>query len=137
MTFSYQATHASDIDRVRFYIADTASGNGPLPEDGNFTNEEIQSIIALEGAWQRAVAACFERLASAWRKFPNLESDQFGLSRSHISRGYEESAASWRREFGYGADAALVASSSGTTRSYGSYRTDGFGTGLVGEEDAF
>ena len=135
MSFTYEAPHRGDLDRIRFHIQDTEAGHGPLPEDKNIEDEEIDSILAAEGSWQRAVAACFERLAAAWRKFPNLESDQFGLSRSHISRGYAEDADRWRKQYGYVGDSLL-----GSNRVVvgGFIRTDGFGSeAVVGEPDDF
>lgn len=132
--FTYSDTHRGDLDRVRFHIQDTERGHGPLPDDANFTDNEINSILAAEGSWQRAVAASFERLAAAWRKYPNLEADQFGLSRSHISRGYSEDAERWRKKYGYAGDPLTVAGRS-VAVSRGAIRTDGFGEGVVGASD--
>ncbi len=135
MSFSYEAVHRGNLDRVRFHIQDVATGHGPLPEDVNFDDEEIESILVAEGSWQRAVAACFERLSAAWRKYPNLESDQFGLSRSHISRGYAEDAERWRKQYGYSGDNLLGA---GRVVVGGFVRVDGFGkTSVVGEPDDY
>lgn len=130
MSYSYHHIHRNDLDRVRFHIQDTIENQGPLPEDASFSNEEIESIIGAEGSWQRAVAACFERLSAAWRKFPNLESDQFGLSRSHISRGYAEDADRWRKNYGYAGDPAAVGSNK-IAVSRGVIRVDGWGDDAV------
>jgi hypothetical protein len=100
-TFNYYANLDREIDRVRFYIGDTTEGAGPLPGDRNFFDEEIEAVIALEGAWQRAVANCYEKLAAEWSLYPNVESDQFGLSRSHISRNYADRVREWRGTYGY------------------------------------
>ena len=135
MAFTYETLHRGDLDRVRFHIEDVERLSGPLPEDANFSDEEIESILAYEGSWQRTVAACFERLAAAWRKFPNLESDQFGLSRSHISRGYAEDADKWRKEWGYSGDSTR--GNGNRAGSTGFLRVDGFSDdAVVGEADA-
>lgn len=135
MAYTYEPVHRGDLDRVRFHIQDVERNEGPLPEDANFSDEEIESILDYEGSWQRTVAACFERLAAAWRKFPNLESDQFGLSRSHISRGYAEDADRWRKEWGYSGDTERA--SGNRAGSAGYYRVDGFSSdAIVGEADA-
>ena len=136
MAYTYEPEHRGDLDRIRFQIGDTVLDSGPLPDDGNFFDEEIESILAAEGLWQRAVAACFERLAAAWRKYPNLEADQFGLSRSHISRGYAEDAERWRKQFGY-AGQAITYLTGGQAGSTGFIRVDGFSDDeVVGEADA-
>lgn len=134
MAYSYNPVHRGDLDRVRFHIDDVTEGSGPKPLDANFSDEEIDSILTSEGSWQRAVAACFESLSAAWRKYPNLESDQFGLSRSHISRGYAEDAERWRKKYGYAGD---LLSNSRLAYSRGFTRVDGFGDdAVVGEADA-
>jgi hypothetical protein len=133
--FQYSATLTHDRDKVRFYLRDTVQDAGPLPNDANLQDEEIAALLALEGCWQRAVAAGFEALASAWRKYPNLESDQFGLSRSHISRGYADDAARWREQWGF---AGQPLPTDGRQRAYsmGYIRVDGFGDdAVVGEPD--
>lgn len=132
MTFTYVPIDMSDRDRVRFHIADTVENNGPLPDDGNFQDEELDPILDAEGSWPRAVAACFERLTAEWRKYPNLEADQFGLSRSHISNGFAQDAKRWRDEYGY----ALAPHLRTRAFSVGFIRADGFGDdSLVGAPD--
>lgn len=134
-TFSYEPLHRGDLDRIRFHIGDTISGDGPLPDDGNLQDDEIVSILAVEGHWGRAVAACFERLSAAWRKYPNLDADQFGLSRSHISRGFAEDAAVWRKTYGYPGDPVREASN--RAYSTGFIRVDAWSDdAVVGEADA-
>jgi len=121
--FTYTATDRP-IDRVRFHLQDTVYGTGPLPKDANFSDEEILMLIASEGFWQRAVAAGLEALATAWRKYPNLESDQFGLSRSHISRGFAEDAALWRTKWGYAGEPDPTLYSKNRAKSTGYFRVD-------------
>lgn len=126
----------TDRDRVRFHIRDTVFDSGPLPNDSNFEDDELDALIAVEGLWQRAVAAAFETLASAWRKYPNLESDQFGLSRSHISRGYADDAKVWRDKWGYVGDLNPSLYPSNRVVVGGLIRADGFGDdAYVGQGD--
>lgn len=110
MSFTYSHNLSLDVHKVRFHIQDVEIGSGPLPEDENLSDEEITAQITIEGSWQRAVAACLERIAVAWRKFPNLESDQMGLSRSHISNGYMQDAKRWRDQYGYATEKVGVGS---------------------------
>lgn len=123
-TFTYSPTDNTPKDRVRFHLQDTVIDAGPLPKDANFSDEEILALISAEGLWQRAVAAGLETLATAWRKYPNLESDQFGLSRSHISRGYAEDAAEWRKKWGYAGDPDPTIDRKNQARSVGYVRVD-------------
>lgn len=137
MSFTYSPTMSSDRDKVRFHVHDTARGHGPFPDDRNFDNAEIDGLISVEGVWQRAVAAAFEALAAAWRKYPNLESDQFGLSRSHIARGYADDAKVWRDKWGYAGDPNPALSPRNRAIVAGFIRADGFGDdAYVGQADA-
>ena len=100
MLFTYTATLATDRDRVRFHLQDTVYGSGPKPNDGNFTNDEIDGLLTAEGVWQRAVAAGFEALVAAWQRYPNFTADGLQLARSDIAKGYAEQAAKWRKQYG-------------------------------------
>jgi hypothetical protein len=99
MAFTYVGTLATDLDRVRFSLGDTVSGAGPRPADGNFTDAEIAGLIALEGSWQRAVGAGFERLAAEWTRYPNFSTDGLRVDRSDIAAGFQAQAAKWRKDF--------------------------------------
>ncbi len=101
MTFSYTASISVDRDRVRYHIRDLEEDNGPLPGDANFQDAEIDDLLTEEGNWGRAVAACFEILATAWRRYPTFQADSVTVSRSHISRGYAQDAKEWRKKWGY------------------------------------
>lgn len=126
MTFTYAGSLATDKEKVRFYIGDVTSGSGPLPADGNFTDAEIDAIITLEGSWQRAVAACFERLANDWAKHVNFSADGVSVSQSATAAHYREQAAKWRREAGSGAvtQAGVVAMT----------RIDGYSSDVTNED---
>lgn len=100
MTFTYTDTLDEDRDKVRFYLQDVVMGAGPKPGDGNFTDEELDGLITVEGDWQRAVAAGFETLAAAWRRYPSFSADGLQLSRSDIARGYADQATEWRTKYG-------------------------------------
>jgi hypothetical protein len=112
MTVTYAYAMTDDVSRVRFWLRDTTVAAGPLPGDANFTDSEIEELIALEGDWRRAVAAGFEALASAWSRHPNFTSGDLSISRSDIARQYREQAADWRRRYGSsGATASVVVGS--------------------------
>lgn len=124
MAFTYSGTLATDLDKVRFYLQDTVSGSGPKPADGNFTNAELTGLITTEGSWQRAVAAGFETLATAWRRYPSFTADGLQLARSDIAKGFDEQAQKWRKQYGTSTTARTgVAGSRAPTRVDG-YSSD-------------
>lgn len=100
MAFTYLGTLANNRDKVRSYLRDVTTGEGPLPDDDNFSDAEIDGLITAEGSWQRAVAGGFETLASAWRRYPSHTADGLQFSGSDIAKGYAESAKEWRTRYG-------------------------------------
>ena len=110
MTVTYAAALTDDVSRVRFWLRDTAAGAGPLPGDANFADAEIAQLVELEGTWQRAVAAGFEALASAWSRHPTFSSGDLSVNRSDIARQYQEQAAVWRKRYGAGGATVTVGS---------------------------
>jgi hypothetical protein len=77
MAFTYRGDHSNNRDRVR-----------------------IDSLLTLETSWQRAVAAGFEALASAWQSKTSFSVFNGSYSRSDAARGYLEMAADWRMRHG-------------------------------------
>lgn len=127
MTITYHSTLDRDLDKVRFYLQDTVNSSGPKPADGNFTDDELSALVTVEGAWQRAVAAGFEALASAWRKYPSFTADGLKLDRSNIADGYDAKAKEWRKLYG-----TSVASKTGGAGSRAVTRVDGYSSDIDG-----
>ena len=101
MTFSYDQGNDDDVSRIRFRLNDVVDGVGVRPNGTNFTDEELEDLIVFEGSWQRALAAAFETLSSAWRLHPTYQADGVTISNSHIPRGYADEAKKWRDLYGY------------------------------------
>lgn len=106
MSFSYTAG-STNRDILRLYIRDTVEFEGPLPEDENFSDEELDAILDHEGNLCRAKAHCLEALAAAWTIFPTFQGDGISISRSHIGRNYSQQAEVLRKKCGY-ADGATM-----------------------------
>lgn len=102
MAFTYDPDLTADRDKVRYYLRDITVSSGPLPDDANFSDQELDGLLTLEGSWQRAVAGGFEALASAWRRYPSFQADGLRLDRTAISNGYAKDAKQWRDRFGVG-----------------------------------
>ena len=105
MTVTYVGNLSNNRDKVRFYLGDKEDGAGPLPEDANFSDAEIDGLISSEGSWQRAVAAGFETLAARWRRHPTFKADGLTLNRTDIANGFLAQAKEWRRSYGRGGGA--------------------------------
>ncbi len=108
MSFTY--TVGTNLGRLRSAIGDTASGSGPLPgSTTNFTDDELNDLIAIEGTWQKAVAGACEVLANRWATSPNFSADGLSVSRSDIARMWQSQAAEWRKKYGGGYRAGSTA----------------------------
>lgn len=118
MSFTYSSALTSNTHKVRFYIQDTKSGNGPRPESENFSDEEIAAIIEIEGSWQAAVAACFEALSAAWQDSPVFGVGELGTTHGRIAEGYAKQAEKWRER--------SASSSASTVGSSATLRKDAY-----------
>jgi len=100
MSFTYDDGLATDRDKIRFAIGDTVYEAGQKPEDVNFSDEELAGLLAIEGSWERAVAAAFETLAALWTKHVTFNAEGISASMSDIADRYRQSAVEWRQRFG-------------------------------------
>jgi hypothetical protein len=101
MAFTYTGALDTDLERVRFYLVDTVEDAGPRPDEGNFTDEELLGLVAIEGTWQRAVAGGYERLASEWFPHVSYSADNFSVSSSHTGKNHADMAKLWRDRYGF------------------------------------
>ena len=125
-TYSPDVNSPEERDYVRFHIGDTVENSGPLPEAVNFSDAEIALILGEEGTWQRTVAACFERLASAWFILPSWQADGLSVSSSHTGKNFADQAAIWRKRYGGGIGVT------GHSRSV--IRVDGYSDDIASDE---
>lgn len=102
MTFTYLGTLATDLDDIRFKARDTVSNSGPRPSGGNFTDEEINGLLAIEGTVERAVAALYEALAAEWGHYVDTSIGPRDEKLSQVAMRYQKLATDWHNRYGYG-----------------------------------
>lgn len=95
MAFTYRGDLSTDRDKVRFHIRDVAEESGPLPDDGNFSDEELDGLIALSDDWAVAVAEAFRALSTAWANYADISAGPRKESLSQISERYSKLADEW------------------------------------------
>jgi hypothetical protein len=91
MTFSYDATLATNRDYLRSLLNDTEPDAGPYPEKGNFTNELLDKFLVSGGSVNRAYILACRALATAWSNYAKRVS---GTSMSVDATGVAEE---WRK----------------------------------------
>ena len=70
MTFSYAHTANPTTAKIRLLIGDTNRGSGPRPTGKNFSDEEIDVFLSMEGSHaMRAAAAALETLSVEWSTY--------------------------------------------------------------------
>jgi len=127
MAWTYKDDLVADRDKIRFAIGDTVSGSGPKPEDGNFTDAELDGLFAIEGSWPSTTAAAFETLAALWSKQVTFSAQEGNMSAqlSDVATQYRKSAAEWR------AKASALGGSDFTLLGSGpAIRADGYSNNL-------
>lgn len=104
MTFTYDTTLATDLALIRFQIQDTAaSPSGIKPLGGNFTDEEINAMLAIEGTVNRTIARMYEVLSVAWANYVDTKIGPRDEKLSQVAARYAALAKQWRDDYGYGA----------------------------------
>lgn len=102
MTFTYAGTLTTDLDKIRFKIQDTVENSGVKPNGGNFSDEEINGLLDVEGNVNRTVAALYEALATVWANYVDTKIGPRDEKLSQIADRYVKIAKQWRDDYGYG-----------------------------------
>ena len=98
MTLTYAGDYSTDLDKIRFHIADTTASSGPRPAGANFTDEVLTPLITAQGTWQRAVAVVLDVLATEWSRYADITVGPRRESYSQIADSYRKQAAQWRKD---------------------------------------
>ena len=124
MAITYEGDLSTSLDKVRFYLNDKVSGDGPLPAKANFTDNELNGLITNEGSWQKAVAGAFEILASAWATYADIQVGSRRESLSQIAASYQKQAENWRKQHG----------TTGMTGTRAMTKVDGYSDDIASDE---
>jgi hypothetical protein len=100
MTTTYTVPFASDVDRVRFHIADT-NVSGAI-----FSNEEISAAISEAGDWRNAVILLLNGMITRIATNPNMTAAWLNVDGGVALAHYTHLLISKRREFGLAGIAA-------------------------------
>lgn len=102
MRFTYNASDRAGRNMCRFSIGDTVIGSGPRPDNRNFSDDEIDRAIEVEGGyWQRAVAALYEILSTEWASRVDVSAGDQSYGRATPTVRFAELAREWRQRWGY------------------------------------
>lgn len=104
MTVSYTPGGLTDLDRIRFAINDTVSGQGPKPDGGNFTDAEIGLLVADAVAdgktWRVVVGKLLRYLANQYAIAARSESiGSVSQNLSGTAAELRRQAADWESQY--------------------------------------
>jgi hypothetical protein len=125
MTFTYLGALTTDLDTIRFKIGDKVEDEGILPKGANFSDEEINGLLAIEGTVDRTLAALYENLATIYADFVDSKIGPRDEKSSQIAERYGKLAESYRKKFGY--------ASSGVRSGFVT-RVDGYSQDIASDE---
>ena len=108
MSFTYIGDLSTDLDEIRFKVNDTSENSGPKPLGANFTDEEINGLLTIEGSNDRTVAAIYENLAVVWASKVDTEVGARRESASQASKQYKALAKQQRDDYGFGSAQAVL-----------------------------
>jgi hypothetical protein len=92
---SYTFHPASDIGKVRLLIGDNIENQGALPEERNFSDEEVQVFLDRHDAnVDMAAAELLLVLARNWARVADTTIGPLKQSFSAVARAYERQASS-------------------------------------------
>jgi hypothetical protein len=109
MTFTYNGTLVTDLDRIRFEIQDTVSSSGPKPGTGtatNFTDEEINGALTIAGSVHATIGMLYKALWVAWARYVDTRIGPRDEKLSKAAKDYKALA------IAYGASVSIVTTGS-------------------------
>lgn len=95
MTVTFDLSATGDdliVSKIRAYIQDKVEGEGPLPDSGNFQDDELLLFYADEDSHiKRTICAAYEALAGAWASYAGEhqlgpESEAFQQAEAYANR---------------------------------------------------
>lgn len=107
MTFTYDLT--TDIGAVRLYIGDRAEGDGILPSGDNYTDEEIEAILArLNDDVEAASVVLLESAARRWGTMVDVTMGPLKEAYSQASKSLMSLAGKMREDYDVAVSACAV-----------------------------
>jgi hypothetical protein len=100
MTLTYVGDLSTDLDKVRFYIGDTATSSGPLPSAGNFTDAELNGLITTAGSVNKAVSAAMAAISARWASYANITVGPRKEEYAAIAEAWAKRQQEWNAQYG-------------------------------------
>lgn len=97
MAFTYDVSTA--LGQLRLEIGDTVSGAGPRPDGSNYSDAELNVVLApiitAGGSYGLAVSRVLRRLANEWAHMANISIGEYSAQYASVADSYRKQAAAW------------------------------------------
>jgi len=99
---AYTGDLTIDLQYIRFFTGDTQENTspaqgGPRPDKRNYSDEEINSVLTIEGHKVATVASLFETLASEWSAWALVDQeDRIEIDATKVFDAFMKRASEWR-----------------------------------------
>lgn len=90
MAFTYLP--GTPLGQLRARIGDTVIENGVLPNQVNFSDDELLAALDEFGTVDAASAAIFERLAAEWGRMADVRIGEYAVNNSAVAEQYRNLA---------------------------------------------
>jgi hypothetical protein len=99
MGFTYIGDLSTDLDIIRFEIGDTVEDAGIKPDNSNYSDEEINGILAIEGATGYTIARLYANIALLYAPFVDTKIGPRDEKLSQRGKMYALLAKQWREDY--------------------------------------
>lgn len=97
MAFTYDVS--TPLGQLRLEIGDTVAGAGPRPDGTNYTDAELNvvlaAVISAGNSYGLAVARVLRRLAAEWSNRASVTIGEFSANYAAVAENYRKQAAAW------------------------------------------
>lgn len=99
MAFTYIGDLSTDLDVIRFEIGDTIEDAGIKPNNANYSDEEINGILAIEETAGRAIARLYGNIALLYAPYVDSKIGPRDEKLSQRGKAYAALAKQWREDY--------------------------------------
>jgi hypothetical protein len=96
MSFTFNQTPATDLDKLRVAIGDVRPDDGPAPDLSNLSNELLLYFLTEAGSVAGAAALACDHLAALWTPRPIFGPGELSTTHVDMYRKFKQAANDWR-----------------------------------------
>lgn len=96
MSFTFNTTPTSDLDKLRVAIGDVTLNDGPAPDRANLGNELLLYFLDTAGSVAGAAALACDHLSALWTSRPIFGPGELSTIHVDMYKKFKQAANDWR-----------------------------------------